>query len=203
MRKLLLILPALLIIGSCQNKKQMKLTRAAYTVEEGVEDHSPIYIEFDKNGSEPHLLEGSRIGGTNYIFNIDRELNLLKVAEIVTKVKDHKYREGNLHTDEKGVYYSYADTLTKHMSVFPFKEIDFGFNRPGTKENLLYLNASRDFFFEDEQVKREDLVDKLQDRDSIQLAFSKSLDFENYLQTRILLKELEISDKFLNKDLVY
>ena len=202
MRKLLFVLPFLFLFLSC-DKKEMKLPRAAYIVEEGVDDHSPIYIEVAEEGNHPHLNDNNRIGGTNFIFHVQRELNVKEVLELIKEVKDKKYDKNSLHPDEKGVFFSYADTLNKHLSFFPFKTIDYVFERPTTTANLLYVNASNDLFFEGQAVDRSQLPEKLQGRDSLQLGFSKELNFEKYLQLRVLIEELKLRNQVLDQDRVY
>ncbi|MGG5576899.1 hypothetical protein ACPDHL_06085 [Myroides sp. C15-4] len=202
MRKLLFVLPFLFLFLSCE-KKEMKLARAAYIVEEGVDDHSPIYIEFAEDGIHPHLNDNNRIGGTNFIFHVERELNLKEVVEMIQGVKDKKYDKNSMHPDEKGVFYSYADTLNKHLSFFPFKTIDYVFERPTSTDNLLYVNASNDLFFEGQAIDRNQLQEKVQGKDSLQLGFSKELNFENYLQMRVLIEELKLRDQVLDQDKVY
>jgi len=202
MRKLLFVLPFLFLFVSC-DKKEMKLPRAAYIVEEGIDDHSPIYIEYGEDGVSPHMNDNNRIGGTNFIFHVERELNLKQVLEMVAQVKDKKYDKTNMHMDEKGVFFSYADTLNKHLSFFPFKTIDYVFERPSSTDHLLYVNASNDLFFEGKALDRAQLKEMIQDKDSLQLGFSKELDFEKYLQMRILIEELTLRNQFLNQDKIY
>lgn len=202
MRKLLFVLPFLVLFLSC-DKKEMKLARAAYIVEEGVDDHSPIYIEYAEDGIHPHLNDNNRIGGTNFIFHVQRELNVKDVLEIVAQIKDKKYDKTNMHTDEKGVFYSYADTLNKHLSFFPFKTIDYSFERPSSTANLLYVNASNDLFFEGQAIDRNQIAISIQKRDSLQLGISKELNFEKYLQMRILIEELKARPQFVNQDKIY
>lgn len=202
MKKLVLVLPVLMLLFSCTNQ-QMKLTQSAYTVQDDLLDHSPIYIETGEDGVSAKLNQANKIGGTNFVFNIERELNLKQVAEMVQKIKDNKYEEDKMHTDGKGVFYSYADTLKKELAFYPFQKINFAFTKPATTDNLLYVNASKDLFYQNEQVQRDQLKTLLGDKDSIQLGASFSLDFQTYLQLRILLNELELEPKFNTTDLVY
>lgn len=202
MRKLLFVLPILCLLMSC-DKKEMKLARAAYIVEEGIDDHSPIYIEYEEDGIHPHLNDNNKIGGTNFIFHIERELNVKEVLEMVVQLKNKKYDPNSMHPDEKGVFYSYADTLHKHLSFFPFKRLDYVFERPSSTANLLYVNASNDVFFEGKSITRDQVAEVVQGRDSLLLGFSKELDFEKYLQMRVLLEELKIRDQFVDQDRIY
>lgn len=200
MKKILLITSAALLLMSC-DKREMKISRAAFTVEEGVDDHSPIYFEEGEDGMS--INDANRIAGTNYIFSVTRDLNAKEVLEKVQQIKSHKYEDGNMHKDEKGVFFSYADTLHKNLAFFPFKSIEYSFERPQSPEMLLYINGSNDLFFEGEPIKREDLKQIVQDKANISLGFSKTLDFESYLQMRVFLAESEIADRFLNTDYIY
>ncbi len=200
MKKILLLVSTVFLLAACSNK-QMQITRASFTVEEGVDDHSPIYFE-EENG-KMHLNEANRIGGTNYIFSVQRDLNVKEVLEEVRRIKNHKYTEENMHKDEKGVFFSYADTLHKNLAFFPFKNIEYSFERPKNPKQLLYVNGSNDFFYEGELIEKEDLVQQIQDKENISLGFSRTLDFEQYLQMRIFLIENEIADKFIKTDYIY
>lgn len=202
MKKLLLLIPALILLGSC-NRKEMHIPRAGFTVEEGVEDHSPIYFETGEEGKSFELIEANRISGTNYIISVQRDLNVKEVLTEIKRIKDHKYNEENMHKDEKGVYLSYADTVSKHLSFFPIKTLDYAFVGPTTMNNVVYVKDANTILFEGNSVSKEQLVEAIKDRDSVQLGINKDLTFEQYLQTRIFLVEKEVKDKFVTTDLIY
>lgn len=202
MKKVLLLIPALLLLASC-NKKEMQLSRASFIVEEGVDDHSPIYFEKGEEGKTMNVNETNRIAGTNYIIAIQRDLNVKEVLENVKRIKDHKYAEDNMHRDEKGVYLSYADTLHKHLSFFPIKGFDFAFVGPTTQDKIVYVKDANNFLVEGKAVSKDQLLEAIKDKDSLQLGVNKDLTYETYLQTRIFLIEKEVVDKFIKTDLIY
>ncbi|MDR0228820.1 MAG: hypothetical protein LBI72_07135 [Flavobacteriaceae bacterium] len=202
MKKVLVLIPVFAMMLSC-NKQEMNLTRSAYSVIEEVTDHSPIYIEKDAESNKAKLNDANRVGGTNYIFNVERELNLKEVISMAQKIKNKKYAEDSMHKDDKQVLFSYADTLHKNLAFFPFQSITYQFDKPATKENLLYLNASKDLFYNDQPVQRDQLVELFADKQNVQLGFSFSLDFEPYLQLRILLTQLGLNDKLNKVELIY
>ena len=202
MKKVLLLIPAILLLASC-NKKEMQLSRAAFIVEEGVDDHSPIYFETGEDGKAININEANRIAGTNYIVSIQRDLNVKEVLQEIKRIKDHKYAEDNMHRDEKGVYLSYADTLHKHLSLFPIKGFDYGFVGPTTQDKIVYLKDANNFLVEGKAVTKDQLLEAIKDKDSLQLGVNKDLTYETYLQTRIFLIEKEVADKFLKTDLIY
>jgi len=202
MKKVLLLIPAIVLLASC-NKKEMQLTRAAFTVEEGIDDHSPIYFETGEDGKALNINDANRIAGTNYIVSIQRDLNVKEVLQEVKRIKDHKYAEDNMHRDEKGVYFSYADTLSKNLSVYPVKGLDYAFVGPTSLEKVVYVKDANNFLVEGQAVTKDQLLEAIKDKDSLQLGINKDLPFEVYLQTRIFLVEKELKDKFLTTDLVY
>ena len=202
MKKFALLLGSLLLLSSC-NKNTMELTRASYTVLENIEDHSPIYFEVNQDYADSVVVNKNNvISGTNFIISVARDLNLETVLKECHKIKEDKYKD-KTHPDDKGIFFSYADTLNKKLAFFPIKNLEFGFLRPQNIENLLYMNASKDLFFETEPVDRTDLKDLLKYRADVQLGFSKSLNFESYLQLRIYLEEQNLEGKFEAVDIVY
>lgn len=202
MKKVLLLIPAILLLASC-NKKEMQLSRASFIVEEGIDDHSPIYFETGEEGKSMTINDANRIAGTNYIISVQRDLNVKEVLQAIKKIKDHKYAEDNMHSDEKGVYLSYADTLHKHLSLFPIKGLDYAFVGPTSLEKVVYVKDADNFLVEGQAVTKDQLIETIKDKDSLQLGVNKDLSFEAYLQTRIFLVEKEVKDKFLTTDLVY
>ena len=202
MKKVLLLIPALLLLVSC-NKKEMQLSRASFIVEEGIDDHSPIYFETGEEGKSFNLNDANRIAGTNYIVSVQRDLNAKEVLQEIKGIKDHKYAEDNMHRDEKGVYLSYADTLHKHLSLFPIKDLDFGFVGPTSLDKVVYLKDANNFLVEGKSVTKDQLIEAIKDKDSLQLGVNKDVTYETYLQTRIFFVEKEVVDQFLKTDLIY
>lgn len=202
MRKLALLVGGLVLLSSC-NKNSMELSRASFTVIENVEDHSPIYFEINEEHSDSLIVNKNNvISGTNLILSVSRDLNLETVLKESQKIKEDKYKD-KMHPDSKGIFFSYADTLHKNLAFFPFKNIEFAFLRPQNIDNLLYMNASKDLFFETKPVEREALEELLKHRADVQLGFSKSLNFESYLQLRVFLEQNNLDGKFEAVDMVY
>ncbi|MHC5201783.1 hypothetical protein ACYSNV_06145 [Myroides sp. LJL119] len=202
MKKIVLLGLCLIGLVGCENK-QLHLTRGSFTDTEFVENHSPVYLEKDSQTNQLIENQDNRIAGTNYIFSVERSLNLLQVANSVSKIKNTKYDPENMHADQLQVYFSYADTLNKKLAFFNFKELDFGFNGPSALENLVYVKNKDTVLIEGYPAKMDQLIEIIKDKDSIQLGFNKDLDFETYLQTRLYLKQNNLQDKFVATDLIY
>lgn len=202
MRKWILSVVGLLLVTAC-NKSTMELSRASYTVVEHLEDHSPIYFEVNpEHGDSIVLNKNNVISGTNLILSVSRDLNLLTVLQESQKIKEDKYKD-KMHPDTKDILFSYADTLNNKLAFFPFKHIDYAFLRPHAIDNLVYMNASKDLFFETNPIVKEDLKELLKEREDVQLGFSKSLNFESYLQLRVYLKQHNLDYLFTQVDMVY
>ncbi|MHC5310468.1 hypothetical protein ACYSNM_10475 [Myroides sp. LJL116] len=202
MKKISFLLLSLVLLSSC-NRKQLELTRASYTTTEFVDNHSPVYFEMDQEGKMV-VNQDNRIANTNYIVSVQRDLNLLEVAQEVMKIKQRKYDEkSNMHSDQLEVFYSYADTLNKRLAFLPSKEVDFGFEGPSSLENLVFVKNKDTVLIQGYSFSYGDWIDHLPQSDSLQLGFAKDLDFETYLQTRILLNQQQKQGQFNPVDLVY
>ena len=202
MKKISFLLLSLVLLTSC-NRKQLELTRASYTATELVDNHSPIYFEKDEDGNMV-VNQDNRIANTNYIVSVQRDLNLLDVAQKVMEIKQRKYDEaGNIHSDQLEIYYSYADTLNKQLAFLPSKEVDFGFEGPSSLENLVFVKNKDIVLIEGNSFSYSDWINHLPQKDSLQLGFAKDLDFETYVQTRVLLHKQDKQGQFNPVDLVY
>lgn len=199
-----IVLMALTIVGlsSCNNK-ELHLTKGAFTDVEIVDNNSPIYLEKDPDTNELVENQNSRIAGTNYIFAVERSLNLYDVAQSVTRIKAKKYDPENMHADELGVYFSYADTLNKKMAFYNFKDLDFGFQGPSALQGVVYVLNKDTLIVEGRRIGIADFPQAISQKDSLQLGFNKDLDFETYLSTRLYLKQNNLDPKFNATDLIY
>ena len=74
MRKII-FLSLIAVFTACSNKEVL-LPEAEITVVKNVDNLSPVYIFFEKNGNDTlaDLNRKNTITSTNYIFNIDKRL---------------------------------------------------------------------------------------------------------------------------------
>ncbi len=202
MKKIVLIIGVLLGMAAC-TKNEMDLTRYNFTVVGEITDHSPVYITKEKETDAVAVNRTNAVGGTNWVFSIQRDLNAKSVLQEVQKLKDKKYAD-KAHSDDKEVFFSYADTLHKNLAFFPFQYIDYQFKRPETTKNVLYFNGSNDLFLEDEQVQWKDLANRADSLTTISLCFSATLTFEEYLQNRIRIEQNDaLNQKLDSVDRIY
>lgn len=196
MKKIVLIALVFLGLVSC-SKKEMRLSRYHASIVSEITDHSPIYLTKDQDSNTILVNRTNAVGGTNWVFSIERDLSAKLVLEEVQKLKDKKYAD-KAHSDDKEVFFSYADTLHKNLAFFPFQYIDYQFKRPETTKNVLYINGSNDLFLEDEQVQWEELVERTSSLAIVHLCYSATLSFEEYLQNRIRIEQNDILNQKLD-----
>ncbi len=202
MKKIVLIAFVFFGLVSC-SKKEMNLSRHNVTVLGEITDHSPIYFSKEKDSNAVSVNRTNAVGGTNWVFSIQRDLNAKMVLEEVQKLKDKKYAE-KAHSDDKEVFFSYADTLHKNLAFFPFQYIDYEFKRPQSTENVLYFNGSNHLFLQDEQVQWDELEQRSASLPIIHLCFSATLTFEEYLQNRIRVEQNDgLNQKLDSIDRIY
>jgi len=84
-----------------------------------------------------------------------------------------------------------------------FKDLDFGFVGPTSLDKVVYLKDANNFLVEGKSVTKDQLIEAIKDKDSLQLGVNKDVTYETYLQTRIFFVEKEVVDKFLKIDLIY
>lgn len=202
MKKIALVAVVLLGLVAC-SKKEINLTRHNVTVVSEITDHSPVYFTKEKESNAVLVNRTNAVGGTNWVFSVERDLNAKMVLEEVQKLKDKKYAD-KAHSDDKEVFFSYADTLHKNLAFFPFQYIDYQFKRPETTKNMLYFNGSNDLFLEDEQVQWDELGQRTASLPIVHLCFSATLTFEEYLQNRIRIEQNDsLNQKLDSIDRIY
>lgn len=192
-----------LFILSCANKEDVFLPKASISIVKNVEDLSTIYIFFKTNAKDT-LAEVNRknsIISTNWVFNIDKRLPLKLVIPEVMKLQEKK-RADSTHKNEKAEnYYSYADTINKNLAFLPFTHVYYKTTKP-IKGFTFYFKKENDLvLLNNTKVKKSDVIKYFNTIDfavnpEIILLFDKNMSYEEYIQNKILIREL---DNFNNK----
>lgn len=204
-------LVVLLVLMSCGNKEDILLPKSDTTIVGNVEDHSPIYIFFRTNGKDT-LAEVNRknsIITTNWIFNIDKRLPLRIVIPEVIKLQDKKRKEKAHKNENAQNYYSYADTIGKNMAFIPFTKVFYKMTKPLSGGLVLNFKKKTDSILIDNLImKTNEVVDYIYSvnyavNPKIILIFDKNMSFEEYLQIKILIKELDTFNKELPQEFIY
>ncbi|WP_367752783.1 hypothetical protein [Flavobacterium sp. WC2430] len=196
---------------SCGNKEDILLPKSNVTIVKDVQDHSPIYIFF-RTKDKDTLAEVNRknsIITTNWILNIDKRLPLRIVIPEVIKLQDKKRKE-KAHKNEKAEnYYSYADSIGKNMAFIPFTNVYYKITKPLNGGLILNFKKQSDSILIDNLImKTNEVVDYIHSinyavNPKIILVFDKNMSFEEYLQIKILIKELDTFNKEVPQEFIY
>jgi len=203
----------LFILFSCGNKEDILLPKSNVTLVSDVKDHSPIYIFFRIKGKDT-LAEVNRknaIISTNWILNIDKRLPLRLVIPEVMKLQEKKRSEVAHKNELAENYYSYADSIGKSMAFLPFTKVYYKIGKPdsGVFSFVLYFKKASDLvLINNIEIKKEDVSNYLYSfnfavNPKILLVFENNLSFEEYLQTKILIRGLDTFNKDVPEEFIY
>lgn len=173
----------LLVLFSCGKKESVSLPQSDITGVKDVQDYSPIYLFFKTNGKDT-LVEVNRknaISSTNWIFHIDKRLPLRLVIPEIIKLQAKK--EGSAHKSETSEnYFSYSDSIRKNLAFLPFTKVNYQLTSPKGGE-LVFISKNS---FSLETLKKT--------KANTSLKFDKNLSFEKYLQYKIAIQKLNLSN---------
>ena len=191
--KLSLLLICIALI-SCKNKKEIQLPKATFSVVTAVQDHSPIYLFFEKKGLDT-LVEVNRknaISSTHWIFSVDKRLPMRLVVPQLQLLQAKK--ASSTHKSETAQnYFAYANDSLKALAFTPFTNTTYQLvNKAKLPINqLLWVIKSGELQWQGNLVTYKQLALECQSKpNQIQLAFDGSMSFETYLTSKINLDRL-------------
>jgi len=188
------------LIGSC-GKSEMQLSKSDVSILTEMENHSPIYLDIKEEKLQVNA--NNKIGSTNWIFHVNKSVNLVDAITEVKTIVDKKYAE-KMHADSLGVYFSYSDTLQNKLNFLPFKGISFKNTIKDTKDfrpNLIAFQEDKSFYFKNKLYDFKDInnVVKLAGNEVVTLTFHPNSSFETYIQIKTKLfsfKNLNTAEYF-------
>lgn len=199
------------LLLSCNNKEVL-LPKGGETIISDVQDHSPIYFFF-KTEDKDTLIEVNKknaISSTNWLFNIDKRLPLKLVIPEIKKLQKKK-KESAHESGATENHFTYMDSVMKTLAFLPFTDLSFKYEKPDIhilhfyfdKNDLVHFN---DLVFSKNQLQ--DFINKLpiNEQKRINFSFDKSMSFEQYIQTKILIWNLKIpyyALKSYHKEYIY
>ena len=205
-----LILVFLLLL-SCGNKEDILLPKSNVTIISDVKDHSPIYIFFRTKGKDT-LAEVNRknsIISTNWILNIDKRLPLRLVIPEVMKLQEKKRSEVAHKNELAENYYSYADSIGKNMAFLPFTKVYYTIGEPAGGDMIIRFKKGNDLVLvDDEKIQKKELVSYVYSiahivQPRIFLVFDKNMSYEEYIQTKILVRKFDSYNDEVPKEFIY
>jgi hypothetical protein len=201
----------LFALFSCGNKEDILLPKANTTIVKNVDDLSPIYIFF-RTKEKDTLAEVNRknsIISTNWILNVDKRLPLRLAIPEIMKLQQKK-REEKAHKNEKAEnYYSYADTIGKNLAFIPFTNVFYKIYKPSNGGFMFYFKKGSDLvLINTSKIKRSEIINYLDSfnfaiNPKIVLIFDKNMSFEEYLQIKVLTRELDTFNKEVPEEYIY
>ncbi|MDI6033604.1 hypothetical protein QLS91_11015 [Flavobacterium sp. LB2P84] len=201
----------LFTLFSCGNKEDILLPKANTSIVKNIDDLSPIYIFFRTKGKDT-LAEVNRknsIISTNWILNVDKRLPLRLAIPEIMKLQQKK-REEKAHKNEKAEnYYSYADTIGKNLAFIPFTNVYYKISKPLNGGFMFYFKKGSDLvLINNITIRRSEILNYLYSfnfaiNPKIVLVFDKNMSFEEYLQIKILTRELDTYNKEVPEEYIY
>jgi hypothetical protein len=199
------------LLFSCEGKKDVLLPKANVSIVKDIQDHSPIYIFFKTEGKDT-IAEVNRknsIISTNWIFNIDKRLPLRLVIPEVIKLQEKK-REDSAHKNEKAEnYYSYADSIGKNLAFLPFTKVYYKMGKPIRKDEITiqFKKGSENVWIDNTEIKKTEILNHIHRMDyniqpKIILLFDKNMNYQEYIENKILVHELNTSNNELPSEFV-
>ena len=200
-----------LILFSCGNKEDILLPKSNVTIVNNVVDHSPIYIFFRTQGKDTlaEVNKKNEIISTNWIFNIDKRLPLRLVIPEVIKLQEKKRGEV-AHKNEKAEnYFSYADSIGKNMAFLPFTKVYYTIGEPAGGVTIIRFEKGNDLVLvDDEKVQKKELVSYIYSiahiiQPRIFLVFDKNMSYEEYIQTKILVRKFDSYNDEVPREFIF
>lgn len=185
------------LLFSCGKKEDVLLPKSNVSIVKDVQDHSPIYIFFKKEGKDTiaDLNRKSAIISTNWIFNIDKRLPLKVVIPQVIKMQEKK-RADSAHKNENAEnYYSYADSIGKNLAFLPFTKVFYKMEKPTTGSFVVYFRkGKKQVFMGNQEIKISEILKhfysiKFEKVPDLVFLFDKNMSYEEYIQYKILLQK--------------
>ncbi|MGE8340306.1 MAG: hypothetical protein ACN6OI_04675 [Flavobacterium sp.] len=185
------------LLFSCGKKEDVLLPKSNVSIVKDVQDHSPIYIFFKKEGKDTiaDLNRKSAIISTNWILNIDKRLPLKVVIPQVIKMQEKK-RADSAHKNENAEnYYSYADSIGKNLAFLPFTKVFYKMEKPTAGSFVVYFRkGKKQVFMGNQEIKISEILKqfysiKFEKVPDLVFLFDKNMSYEEYIQYKILLQK--------------
>lgn len=201
----------LFLLLSCGNKEDILLPKSNVTIVSDVKDHSPIYIFFRSKGKDT-LAEVNRknsIISTNWILNIDKRLPLRLVIPEVMKLQEKKRNEVAHKNELAENYYSYADSIGKNLAFLPFTKVFYKMEKAHNDGVKIYFKkGSNNVLVNSMSIKKSEVAQYIFNIDyiiqpKILLIFDKEMSYDEYIQSKILIRKLDSFNKKVPEEFIF
>ena len=121
-----------------------------------------------------------------------------------------KKREEKAHKNEKAEnYYSYADTIGKNLAFIPFTNVYYTIGEPAAGNMIIRFKKRNDLVkVGDKVIQKSELVNYVYSiahivQPIIFLVFDKNMSYEEYIQTKILVRKFDSYNDEVPKEFIY
>lgn len=219
MIKRLLFLMGLVLLCQCADKEVLLPVISEGGIPE-TQNHSSIWIFYDPSGqdSKAVLNKNNKLVNTNWIFNIDRRLNMKDVIPHLQAMQADRNKD-SMHKKEGMInFFSYADSKNERISLVNFPEIRFiamddigGYDvRSETESNyserdstvcLVTLRIYEDYVKVDGKTYDPEETREIHSNYGacedgktalFRLAYDEELSFQSYLQAKVFLAAAQV-----------
>lgn len=206
----------------CQNKEIQIPTSDKPGIQE-ISNYSEIwmFMKVMEKDTTLQLNDNNLIGATNWIFNIDRHLNLSKVMPKIQSFQEKRLKRASNEKEKFDNYLSYSDTINKILSFVDISNIQYHFDTIQSKKNILkkleyYKNYNnihlsmgmKSYYLNENKIDKVDFFDTLTEfisftengqKTLLHLNFNQQITYQEYLNFKTQLlsyqKELFFIDK--------
>lgn len=217
----ILIFITSLTIG-CQNKEIQIPTSDKPGIQE-ISNYSEIwmFMKVMEKDTTLQLNDNNLIGATNWIFNIDKHLNLAKVMPKIQSFQEKRLKRASDEKEKFDNYLSYSDTINKILSFVDISNTQYHFDTIQSKKNILkkleyykdYNNihlsmGMKSYYLNENKIDKVDFFDTLTEfisftengqKTLLHLNFNQQITYQEYLNFKTQLlsyqKELFFIDK--------
>jgi len=221
MKRLFIILPAIILLISC-NKKTVLLPETATKEITEVLDVSPIYIFYDE--TKPDSTDFNRknmISTTNWLVNIDKRLTLKQILSHLQYLQEKRSKDGMHKNENAKNYFTCFNPEIQNLAFIEFTNVAFhdessekyfskvsNFNENSividfnTHNEIIILNPNTNKIIL--KTEADYLLNSIEEvatfENIIYLNFNKNLSFQDYITYKSLLLHLDINNVNLSND---
>lgn len=199
---------------SCQKKEIHIPTTDKIGIQE-VANFSEVwmFMKINEKDTTLQLNDNNLIGATNWIFNIDRHLNLSKVMPKIQSFQEKRLKRASDEKEEFDNYLSYSDTISKILSFVDVSATQFHFDTIQSKKTILknlefYKNFNNihlsfgltTYYLNENKIDKLDFFETLHEFINfsnngqpviVHLNFNKQLTYQEYLHIKTHLISLQ------------
>lgn len=193
--KIKILLLLVILMSSCA-KKPLKLPKSHTKAETEVFNNSNIWIFFTLKDQDTiaTLNRNNSISTTNWLYNIDRRLQLKQLYEPFKKVLAKRQKKSPHHVEGMKDFFSFADTLDKRNKFLEFKLKDIQYKKPilNDTSRVIFQFYKTQFKLNDTSfnyAKFDSIINskKATFKDNIQFYYKDNLSYDAYLKIKIIL----------------